>query len=61
MYDRTYIYNYFTIMNIYIYRFDHTITDSHQVLTNWFPQINVPSYTFYHSLIKQYIILILLI
>ena len=44
-----------------INRFDHSITDSHQLISNWFPQKNVPSYTFYHSLIKQYIILLLLI
>ena len=35
-----------------INRFDHSITDSHQLMSNWFPQKNVLSYTFYHSLIN---------
>ena len=43
-----------------INRFDHSITDSHQLISNWFPQKKDPSYTFYHSLINQYIILLLL-
>ena len=37
-----------------ITRFDHSITDSHQ-LSNWFPLKNSPFHTFYHLLIKQYI------